>query len=220
MKGIIFDMDGTMVDNMMIHNRAWQQELEKHGIHMSMEEIIEKVHGVNVEILERLFGNRFTPEERVHISKQKEIEYQKLFLPELKLIDGLAEFLDAAKAANIPMAIGSAAPPENVNFVLDNLNLRHYFQSIYHSGNVEKGKPNPEVYHKAAAGMGLKSSECFVFEDSITGAATAKNAECSTIIVTTVHQEEEFKQFDHIKKFINNFTELPFEDFINFYFRE
>ena len=218
MKGIIFDMDGTMVDNMMIHNKAWQEELQNHGIHMSMEEVIEKVHGVNIEILERLFGDRFTPEERVHISIQKEIAYQKLFLPELKLIDGLAEFLEAAKAANIPMAIGSAAPPENVDFVLDNLNLRHYFKAIYHSGNVDKGKPNPEVYHKAAAGMGLQSSECFVFEDSLTGAATAKNADCPTIILTTVHQAEEFEKFDHIRTFINDFTELPFEDFMSSYF--
>jgi len=218
MKGIIFDMDGTMVDNMMIHHKAWKEELQRNGIHMSMEEVMEKVHGVNIEILERLFGDRFTPEERVEISKQKEIVYQKLFLPQLKLIDGLAEFLEAAKAANIPMAIGSAAPPENVNFVLDNLNLRHYFKAIYHSGNVEKGKPNPEVYHKAAAGMGLKSSECFVFEDSITGAETAKNAACPTIIIKTVHKENEFKQFDHIRKFINNFKELPFENFVNSYF--
>jgi len=213
-------MDGTMVDNMMIHNKAWQEELQRHGIHMTMDEVIEKVHGVNVEILERLFGDRFTPEERIKISKQKEIAYQKLFLPQLKLIDGLAEFLDAAQAANIPMAIGSAAPPENVNFVLDNLNLRHYFKAIYHSGNVDKGKPNPEVYHKAAEGMGLQSSECFVFEDSITGAATAKNSNSPTIILTTVHKEEEFKQFDHIKKFINNFTELPFDDFMNSYFNK
>lgn len=218
MKGIIFDMDGTMIDNMMVHHRAWQAQFKSIGIEMTLEEVMEKVHGVNVEILERLFGDQFTPAERVEISRQKEATYQKIFLPELKLIDGLADFLEAAKAANIPMAIGSAAPPENVDFVLDNLNLRHYFKAIYHSGNVEKGKPNPEVYHKAAAGIGLKSSECLVFEDSITGAATAKNADCPAIIVKTVHQEEEFKQFDHIRTFINDFSELPFEKFITLFF--
>jgi len=92
MKGIIFDMDGTMVDNMMIHHRAWQKQLASLGLEMSLEEVQEKIHGVNHEILERLFGDRFTPAERLQIANAKEAAYREIFLPELQLIDGLAGY--------------------------------------------------------------------------------------------------------------------------------
>ena len=86
-KGFIFDMDGTMIDNMMVHHRAWQQKLREYGIDWSLEEVHAKVHGVNVELLERLFGDRFTLAERIQISKEKEAAYRTIYQPELKLID-------------------------------------------------------------------------------------------------------------------------------------
>ena len=81
MKGIIFDLDGTMVDNMMIHHRAWQQKLKELGMVLSLSEVMLKVHGVNEEILERLFGDKFTPEQRIVFSREKEAEYRNIFKP-------------------------------------------------------------------------------------------------------------------------------------------
>lgn len=212
MQAILFDLDGTMIDNMMIHHRAWQQKLRELGLDWSIGKIKQHVHGVNTEILERLFGNRFTPEERQLISWEKEEAYRKIYLPELKLIEGLSTFLEKLHGQNIPMAIGSAAPGENVKFVLDHLDLHKYFPVVYHSGNVSKGKPNPEVYHKAAADLDIPINDCWVFEDSVVGAATAKNAGCPVVIVTTTHSEEEFKEFSHIKKFIRNYNEIEIDD--------
>lgn len=208
MKGIIFDMDGTMVDNMMVHHRAWQKELAALGLNMPLEEVKEKVHGVNTEILERLFGDRFTPAERQQISDKKEAAYREIFKSELRLVDGLAALLKELHSAGIPMAIGTAAPAENVDFVLDQLNIRHYFQSVCHAGSVSQGKPHPEIFIKAAQGMGLAPNNCLVFEDSVTGAETAKRAEATAIIVTTTHAPEEFSDFDHIHQFIPDFTEI------------
>lgn len=211
-KGVIFDMDGTMVDNMMVHHRMWQRKLAELGLEMTIEEVKENIHGVNTEILERLFGDRFTHEERTRISGEKEAAYREYFKPRLKLVDGLPGLLDELHNAGIPMAIGTAAPPENVNFVLDTLRLRHYFKTVLHSDDVENGKPDPEIYQKAAAGMGLAPADCMVFEDSVTGAETTKNAGCPTIIVTTTHPEEEFAHFTHIQRFISNFNGLRIED--------
>ncbi len=210
-KGIIFDMDGTMIDNMMVHHHAWQQKLADLGLEMTIEEVKEKIHGVNEEILERLFGNRFTIEERRQIAFEKEETYRKIFLPELKLIPGLSDFLEKVKAQNIPMAIGTAAPPENANFVIDNLNLRHYFTGVFHAKSVTKGKPDPEIFEKAAASMGLPLSDCLIFEDSLTGAEAAKRAKAPEVIVTTTHAKEEFEQYNHIIQFIDDFTELDLD---------
>lgn len=212
MKGIIFDMDGTMVDNMMVHHQIWQQVLSDLGLNWSIDKVKAKVHGVNTEILKRLFGDKYSAEERLQISNKKEAAYRDYFKSRLKLIDGLSVFLEQLHQANIPMAIGTAAPAENANFVLDTLNIRHYFKGVFHAGSVTKGKPNPEIFLKAAASLNLNPEDCLVFEDSVSGAATAKNAGCKAIIVTTTHSKQEFAHFDHILQFINDFTAIRLED--------
>ena len=210
-KGIIFDMDGTMVDNMMVHHRAWQQKLSELGLELSLDEVKEKIHGINEEILGRLFGDRFTPEQRRRISWEKEAAYREIFLPELRLIPGLPLFLEKIRSAGIPMAVGTAAPPENVDFVMDHLNLRSYFTGVFHAGTVSRGKPDPEIFEKAAASMGLAASECLIFEDSVTGAEAARRADARAVILTTTHAREEFDRFDHILRFLADYEGLGLE---------
>ena len=96
-KAVIFDMDGTMIDNMMVHHRAWQQKLKELGLNLSIEEVMEKIHGINEEIMERIFGDRFTAEERKFHAFDKEARYREIFQDSLKLINGLPEFLDYLK---------------------------------------------------------------------------------------------------------------------------
>ena len=207
-------MDGTMVDNMMIHHRIWQKKLKELGLDMTMEDVKEKVHGVNIEILKRLFGDRFTPEERTQISNDKEAAYRSYFKPRLKLVNGLPELLESLYRIDIPMAVGTAAPGQNTDFVLDHLNLRKYFRTVLHAGDVQRGKPHPEIFLKAASSLGLPPEECLVFEDSVTGAATAARAGCPVIIITTTHDPEEFEHFDHVLKFISDFREISHQDLL------
>ena len=213
-KGLIFDMDGTMVDNMMVHHRAWQVKLKEMGMEMPIEEVMEKVHGVNEEILERLFGDRYSAEERKMHSFEKEEAYRKIYKNEIKLIEGIKDLFEKMKSQGIPMAIGTAAPEGNANFILDELNLRSYFQGIFHAGHVKKGKPDPEVFQLAADSMGLSTSECLIFEDSITGAEAARRAGAKAIIINTTHRKEEFKQFDHIVAFINDYNDLDLDPYL------
>jgi beta-phosphoglucomutase len=215
-KGFIFDMDGTMVDNMMTHHRAWQIKLRELGLDMSLEEVHRTIHGKNEEIIERLFGTRFTPEQRRQIAWEKEERYRQVFLPELKLIDGLEAFLTDCLSKNIPLSIGTAAPPGNVNFVMNNLNLHPFFKKVVNSADVSLGKPNPEVFEKAAAGIGIPLSNCLVFEDSPIGATTAFNAGCPVIVVLTTHGEAEFAHLSNVVKFINDYTELTVEEVLGF----
>lgn len=213
-KGVIFDMDGTMIDNMMIHHRAWQQKLSELGLDFSIEEVQEKIHGVNDEILLRLFGDRFTAAERKQIADEKEAAYRKIYQPELQLIKGLPEFLKALDKAGIPLVIGTAAPAANMNFVLDKLALRPYFQAAFHAGDVVHGKPHPEIFQKAAAAIGLSPEECLVFEDSPTGIEAAYRAGAKAVVVTTTHASEEFEHFPHIIRMISNYEGLSWNDLI------
>ncbi|MDX1942688.1 MAG: HAD-IA family hydrolase [Saprospiraceae bacterium] len=213
-QGFIFDMDGTMVDNMMVHHRAWQRKLAELGLEMNLEEVRQSIHGINEEILERLFGERFSLEERKRISSEKEAAYREIFLPELKLLDGLSDFLQSAFEKGIVMGVGTAAPIENVDFVLDHLNIRHYFKAVIHAGLVSKGKPDPEVWKKVAEGMDLNLEHCLVFEDSPTGTEAARRAGCPTYVVTTTHMQEEFAQFPNIVGFLEDFTTISIEEIL------
>ena len=197
-KGILFDLDGTLVDNMMVHHRAWQRKLGELGLDYSLERIKDEIHGVNLEILERLFGDRYTHEERVRIAWDKEATYRDIFAPELeeKTVGGTLDFIRTAFAQDVPMAIATAGPEENAFFVIDGLGIREMMGHVVHSGMVTNGKPDPEVFQQAADGIGVPLRECLIFEDSVTGARAANNAGCPVVVLTTTHQREEFTDLD------------------------
>ncbi len=206
-KAFIFDMDGTMVDNMMVHHRAWQKKLSELGMPLDLEEVTKKIHGVNEEILARLFGDSLSAEERLFHAEDKEAQYREIFKDKLGLIDGLDEFLNVAKSHNIRLAIGTAAPMENVDFVLDNLSIRELFEVVVDAEGVSKGKPDPEIYLTIMEKMGLEPGECLIFEDSPTGAEAAVLSGAKTIVVTTTHEPQEFAHLQ-VAGFIQNFNEL------------
>jgi beta-phosphoglucomutase len=207
-QAIIFDMDGTMVDNMILHHQCWQKALANYGLEMTLEEVMATCHGKNIEIIERLFPGKYTLEERERISFEKESVYRDIFLPRLKLVNGLPALLDAARSAGIPMGIGTAAPAGNVNFVLDNLHIRHYFDAIVDADGVDKGKPEPDVFFKVADMLGVSYANCLVFEDSPTGARTAQNAGMKAIILTTTHQAPEFADIPSVLACVNDYSEV------------
>ena len=213
-KGVIFDLDGTMVDNMMIHHAAWKKKLAEYGLDLTMEEIKEKIHGINVDILSRLFGNRFTPEEVNRISGEKEKEYRSIFSRQLNLIPGTMDFIKSLEKRGLSMAIATAAPPENVDFIIDGLKIRQFFKTILHADDVSKGKPDPEIFIKAIDALGLQPGECVIFEDSPTGAKAAAASGCSVVIVTTTHIQEEFEGIPSIIGFIENFKGIESRTYI------
>ena len=118
-KAFLFDLNGTMIDDMDFHIKAWHTILNDLGANISIERVKEECYGKNGELLERVFPGRFSEEEKTKMSFDKEAAYQKAFRPSLKLINGLDEFLARASKENIPMAIGSAAILFNIDFVLD-----------------------------------------------------------------------------------------------------
>jgi len=196
-----------MIDNMMVHHRAWQAVLAENGLELELEEVRREIHGINKEILKRLFGDRFTQEDRQDISNAKEARYREIFKPDLKLIAGLDEYLVNCQMESLLLGVATAAPKENLDFVLDTLNIRKLFKATLHAGDVTKGKPDPEVYLKAAAIMRVEPTECLVFEDSPTGAESAIRAGMRVIVIKTTHSEEEFKHLS-IDRFINDFREV------------
>jgi beta-phosphoglucomutase len=207
MKAFIFDLNGTMINDMTYHTKAWQNLLNNElGGNFTWDEVKPQMYGKNPEVLVRMFGpDRFTLEEMNQLSLEKEKKYQIEFLPHLELLPGLHDFLENAYQQGIPMAIGSAAIPFNIDFVLDNLNIRHYFTAIVSADDVVLSKPHPETFLKAAQLLNADPANCIVFEDVPKGAEAASNAGMKAVVITTTHQPEEFAYLQNVIHFTNNY---------------
>jgi beta-phosphoglucomutase len=165
--------------------------------------------------LVRILGpGRFTGDEMDRLSLEKEKKYQEEFLPFLELLPGLHNFLDIAYQQGIPMAIGSAAIPFNIDFVLDNLHIRHYFKAIVSADDVLLSKPHPETFLKAAQLLNVAPTDCLVFEDVPKGAEAAANAGMEAVIITTTHQRDEFKGMQNVIHFAEDFRDEFFESLL------
>ncbi len=207
-KGIIFDLDGTLIVNMQYHLQAWEKFVTGMGGTLQGAALFKELYGKNEEVVVRLFGNKFTPAQLQEYSLLKETYYRDLYVPHIKLIAGAEDFFKAMQEKNIPMAIATASMKLNVDIILDTLNIRQYFKAVITADDVTRSKPHPESFLKAAAGIGVASEDCIVFEDVPKGVLSAANAGMAAIVVTTSHTKDEFEEFSHIVQFIADFTEL------------
>lgn len=206
-KAFLFDLNGTMIDDMPYHINAWHRTLNELGANISLERMKEECYGKNEEIVERLFPGRFTEEETHQMSLQKEQQYQLNYKPYVELLPGLHDFLRQAHALHIGMAIGSAAIMTNIDFIIDNLDLRVYFDVIVSADDVQLSKPDPETYLTCATKLRASRDECIVFEDSTKGVESALNAGMKCIALTTLHEEHEFEKFNNVLAIVKDYTD-------------
>ena len=203
-KAFLFDLNGTVIDDMQFHIQSWHQILNNLGATISLEETKLQCYGKNEELLERIFPGRFSDEEIKEMIVEKETRYQKNFRPYLKLIDGLGDFLGEVYEAKIKMAIGSAAIPFNIDYIIDGLQLHKYFPVVVSAYDVVESKPHPETFLQCAEKLNVVPQDCVVFEDSPKGVEAAARAGMKAVVITTMHTEEEFYG-DNIICFIENY---------------
>ena len=206
-RAFLFDLNGTMINDMPYHIKAWHRILNELGANISMERMKEECYGKNHELLERIFPGRFSMEEKNRMSLEKETQYQKDFRPHLQLIKGLDSFLEQSHEAGIKMAIGSAAIMFNINFVIDGLNIRHYFDALISADEVANSKPDPETWLSCATKLNVLPEECLVFEDAPKGVESAANAGMDCVVITTMDKKEHFSNFNNVISYIADYDQ-------------
>ena len=195
MKGAVFDLDGTLVDNMRWHARAWIALVRAHAkdarSDAELESFIYTQAGMkNEELIPQLVpGARDVPA----LSLEKEALYRKLYAPSLAPLPGLLPLLDRLQARSVRLAVASAAPLANRDLVLDGLSLRARFLVIVGAEHVSRGKPAPDIFLEAARQLGVRPEECLAFEDAPRGVQAAVAAGMPCAAVTTTASEEELR---------------------------
>ena len=213
-RAFIFDMDGTLVDNMRFHGAAWQTMLMENGIETDAREFLVKTAGkTNREIIPNFFADA-TEERLLELGLRKEIIYRELFLPERRAIEGAIEFLETAKSLGVKMAVATAAPVANMEFVLDGLDLRRFFDQITTAADVSNGKPHPEVFLKSAEKLGVEPKNCLVFEDAINGFEAAHRAGMKSIGIATINSIEDILKLDSVVEAQKDFGALKPQELI------
>ncbi|MBS1874360.1 MAG: HAD family phosphatase [Acidobacteria bacterium] len=182
--GLIFDLDGVIVDSMPLHTETWLRYLARFNV--PSDDLERRMHGRrNDDIVRDFFGAHLTPEEVFRHGAEKEALFREIMRPQLAehLAPGAVDFV--TRHAGVPMAVASNAEPANIDFVLVDSGLRRYFRAVVDGMQVERPKPFPDVYLKAAAELGIAPSNCIVFEDSPVGVRAAREAGARVVGVET-----------------------------------
>ena len=182
----VFDLDGTLVDNMRFHASAWVQVSKGWGLEIPQEFFERETAGKkNAEIIALLLKRDLDAEELARLSEGKESLYRELYRPHLAPVAGLRAFLDRLEAAGVALAIATLAPAANRSMVLEGLGLQSRFPLIIGAEQTRRGKPAPDIYLAAAAALELEPSACVAFEDAVNGVVSARDAGMAVVGLTT-----------------------------------
>ena len=205
-KAVIFDLDGTMINNNAFHLASWRQYLQELGITITEEEYRLNINGrTNKDAIEYIYQRKMSDEEAMVYTLEKESLYRKLYLPHIKPVAGLLQLLSLIAEKNLPIGIATSGIPVNIDFFFEHVPVRQYFSAIVHSAHITHGKPHPEIFLKTAAALNRLPEECLVFEDAAVGVKAAQSAGMKVIALTTTQTTEELKEADRI---IPDFTHL------------
>ncbi len=190
-RGVIFDLDGTMVDNMHFHMDAFTIFAERHGLPpLDMTQRARFDGRRNREIFPDLFGRELSDAEQKDFADEKERLYRELSTGKLKPMPGLVRFLDRLDARGVPYAVATSAPAENVPHSLGEIGLLDRVKRIVRSGQVGRGKPFPDVFLAAATLLEREPRECLAFEDAPLGIVAAHAAGMQCVALTTSFSAE------------------------------
>ena len=217
--GVVFDIDGTMVNNTPYHRQAWFDLCKRYGIKLDHESYHEKIHArSNDKIVPNLFGPDVDDAFIRKIEHEKESLYRETFRPIMKETPGLVDLLKTLQDNHIPCAAASNSPKANVDFILDELGVRDYFAAVTYRDLVKVGKPNPELFLKVATGLDIAPEKCLVFEDSASGFKAARAAKMPYIAITYGADPHELTEAHDAAAVYQDFTDITFDrlaDLIN-----
>ena len=197
LKAVIFDMDGVICHTNPFHSIAFQQFFAKRNLNPSQAEYQEHMYGKNNGyILSHFLGRKIEGEELMLLEDEKESLFREIYKSDIDPIAGFMEFFGLLKSNNLLTAVATSAPRANLDLIIGALGVASEMQSQLASEDVVNHKPNPEVYLKSAANLGVDPADCLVFEDSFSGITAGLAAGMKVVGVLSSHTQEELPTCD------------------------
>ena len=209
--GVIFDLDGVLVDTGWAHKQSWFDLAEKEGFSMSDEFFYNTFGMQNYMIIPMLLGRELPRDEVDRMADWKEQRYREIIVDHLEPAEGAKSLLDALRGKGFRTAVGSSAPRANLDLVLGSADLRNFFDACVSGEQVEHSKPAPDTFLKAAEELGLAPGRCAVVEDAVQGVEAGKAAGMPVAAVTTTRKRADLAIADVI---VDSLAELTLEDFV------
>jgi beta-phosphoglucomutase family hydrolase len=201
---VLWDMDGVLVDTGEFHFKAWKETFKELEIPFDREDFKQTFGMNNAGILEWMYGEEPEPEEVSRVSDEKESFFRELIKGKAKLLPGVLKWLEQFKSWGVKQAITSSAPPKNIDVLVTELGIEKYFDAIV-TGFDLPGKPNPDIFLKAAGILQIRPEDCIVFEDAIPGVEGAKRAGMKCVAVTTTNPADKLAKADYV---CDNLTQM------------
>jgi HAD superfamily hydrolase (TIGR01509 family) len=192
---ILWDLDGTIADSTALHYQAWQATMRRYGVELSYQSFIDNYGRNNAEILAEHFGvDASAMIEKV--AHEKEAAFRALLTPgALQPLPGVLDWLNWFRAQRLVQVIGSSGPMANIAAIVHVLGIGDYFLSLVSGVHLAKGKPDPTIFLRCAAVVGVAPAECVVVEDSIHGIEAAQRAGMYSVAVGRIAKSDELQPF-------------------------
>ena len=185
-QAVIFDVDGVLVDSYEAHYESWQLACRERGLEMTPDQFVATFGRTSREIIVDLWGDQYATAESVaQLDDRKEELFRELLKRNFPAMDGAAQLIVALSQAGFRLAVGSSGPPDNVNLVMDRLQCRPYFHGVVTGVDVQRGKPDPQVFLVGAERIGVAPPDCVVIEDAPGGVAAAHAAGMKCIAIAS-----------------------------------
>ena len=206
-KAYLFDMDGVLVDNCRYHVLSWLEFAKRHGGRLTEEQIVEWMGAPGRDYIVRMFDEPIPPERVTVMMEEKERLYREIYRPDLAPRQGLVNLLRRASEDGIPCAVVTGGSKANVDFVLDGLDIRRYFVAVVDSSQYARGKPAPDCYLQGAERLGVAPGDCLVFEDAVSGIASARAAGMRVVAITGTNGRDTLEKTG-AERVVDTFDEL------------
>lgn len=183
-RGVLFDMDGLVLDTEKLYTRFWAEACSFYGFSMTREQAL-RMRAANSRLSEANLHEFFGPGADYRLIRAKRIELMNAHIAEygVEAKPGIYELLDYLHGKGIPCAITSSSPMDRIRNHLSSLDLYHRFDKICSGYDVPRGKPAPDIYLHGAASLGLPPEECLALEDAPMGIESAYRAGCRAVII-------------------------------------
>lgn len=211
--GVIFDMDGVLIDSYSAHFLSWQRMLRNHGLDITGDQFGSTFGQTNHDIFSSLYST-ILPEDYPALAEEKESAFRDVISADFPEMDGASELIARLHEAGAILAIGSSGPPENLAVLLEKIPGGQYFTAVTNGSEITRGKPDPEVFVMTARKIGLAPAQCVVVEDAVAGVRAGKGAGCAVVALTGTARREQLFEADIIVDSLRELTPETFKKLV------